>query len=191
MNRSMMKTLRTWTPRLAPAVLTAVLLLAGMPGALAAGKRSPGWIDSSPFIDAFGDEAVSVEVSLGGALLKTLCGIDPELKEMCGGLDSIYALILALEDSDKGDLARTMMRDTERKLVRDGWEILARVRDEDGEFKILTLSDGEAIEGLLVMGIEREGPSLVFANISGLLDLAAIAEIGEELDIPGLDRIGD
>jgi hypothetical protein len=36
-----------------------------------------------------------------------------------------------------------------------------------------------------------DGGELVFANIAGVLDLASIARLGETLEIPGLDQVGE
>ena len=54
---------------------------------------------------------------------------------------------------------------------------------------MLVLSDGEVIQGLTVMVIDMEEGELVFANIAGTLDLAAIQEIGDGLGIPGIEDL--
>ena len=57
---------------------------------------------------------------------------------------------------------------------------------------MLALSDGEAIQGLVVMVVDRSeegGAELVFANIAGAIDLAAIQQIGEGFNVPGLDGL--
>ena len=47
-----------------------------------------------------------------------------------------------------------------------------------------------AILGLVVM-VAGDDNEFVFANIAGTLNLAAIAKLGESLDIPGLDELGN
>ena len=45
----------------------------------------------------------------------------------------------------------------------------------------------ETIRGLVVMGLDGGDHKLIFTNVAGVLDLAAIERIGEELDVPGLE----
>ncbi len=37
--------------------------------------------------------------------------------------------------------------------------------------------------------VNHEEAQVIFANVAGVLDLAAIEKLGEELDIPGLDEL--
>jgi hypothetical protein len=81
------------------------------------------------------------------------------------------------------------MREMEARLLNDGWERVARIRDEDTEVKVLVLNDDEAIHGLVVMVADHDEGEMVFANIAGVIDLAAISAIGQSLDIPGLQNL--
>jgi hypothetical protein len=152
-------------------------------------KPVRGLVAGTAFIDAFGDDAVTLEVTLPKSLLNVIVGADPELKTLAGGLESIYALILDLKDKAAVDKARGMVRDVEKKLVADGWERMARIRDEEAEIKVLVLVQNEdTIDGLVVMIVNAEDdePNLVFANIAGPIDLAALEKLGDEVDLPGL-----
>ena len=174
--------------------MTSCLLLVLVSSPAVAEKKSldkvPGYVDGAAFVELAGDDAVTVEVSIHGGLLKMLASVDPELEELVGGLESIHAVILEMEDDETATRIRDLMRQTERQLMSKGWERLARVRDDEAEVKVLILNDEEAILGLVVMvaGDENE---FVFANIAGTLNLAAIAKLGESLDIPGLDELGN
>jgi hypothetical protein len=168
----------------------ALLLLcavAGAPSSQAA--KGLGFVDSQPFIDIAGEDAVMVEVNLSGALLQTLGKMNADLHELVGGLESIHAVVLQLNGPDRSESARRTIVDIEKGLKKRSWQRLALVREEDGEVRILTLSDGEAIQGLVVMVIDMEEGELVFANIAGTLDLAAIQEIGDGLGIPGIEDL--
>ena len=152
----------------------------------------PGFVDGTQLIDIVGDDAVVVEVSLGKSLLKMMTGADPDLKEHLGGLESIYALIVDLSDAQVAGRAREEVRAIERRLIDDGWERIARIKETDAEIKVLVLlHDEELIEGLVVMvfSLEDDEPVLVFANIAGLMDMKAIEDLGEEFDLPGLDEL--
>ncbi len=151
--------------------------------------KVPGYVDGAAFVELAGDDAV-VEISIHGGLLKMLASVDPELEEMAGGLESIHAVIVEAENKETNRQLVDLMRRTESRLMGQGWERLARVKDDETEIKVLVLYDEEAILGLVVMVI-GDDDEFVFANIAGTLNLAAIAAIGESLDIPGLDELGN
>jgi hypothetical protein len=175
------------------AILATLLLFVGP--ASAAGIR--GCIDNDDFIDLAGDDAVMMEINLSGALLSALSRIDPELHQLVTGLKSIQAVILDLSSGgESAELdealvarARRLASATDKSLRGRGWERIARVRDGGDEIKVLVLNDDEVINGLVVMVLDKDDGQLVFANICGTLDLAAIQAIGEGFDIPGLDQI--
>jgi hypothetical protein len=151
----------------------------------------PGFVDGSGFLELAGRDAGTVEVNLHGALLRALLAWDPELKELVSGLESIHAVILDVERRDSYEKVKDLMHRTERKLLDRGWERLARVRDAETNVTVLVLNDEETVQGLVVMvGGDDEG-ELVFANIAGVIDLAGIARLGETLEIPGLDQVGE
>jgi hypothetical protein len=167
--------------------LLLVCAVAGAPVSQAAKGR--GYVDSKPFVDIAGEEAVMVEIDLSGAILKTLAGINEDLHDLVGGLESIHAVVLTLNGSGRSERARKTILEIEKDLKQRSWQRLALVREEDGEVRVLTLSDGEAIHGLTVMVIDMEEGELVFANIAGKLDLAAIEQIGDGLGIPGIEDL--
>jgi len=41
----------------------------------------------------------------------------------------------------------------------------------------------------MVFSVEDDEPVLVFANIAGVIDMKALEDLGEELDLPGLDEL--
>ena len=171
-----------------------VCLLLGSP-ALAESKKAPpgpGFVDGAKLIDIVGDDAVMVEVSLPRAMLKMVAGSSSGLDNQFGGLESIYALIVDLSDADAAGRARAEVREIERRLIDDGWARIARIKETDAEIKVLVLMhDEEMIEGLVVMifSVEDNEPVLVFANIAGVIDMKALEDLGEELDLPGLDEL--
>jgi hypothetical protein len=165
-----------------------VCALAAAP-ATAADGHGPGYVDGKAFKEIAGEDAVTVEINLSGALLQTIARANEDLYELIGGLESIHAIVLDLGGSGATERARKTILDIEKRLQKRAWERIALVREEDGEVRILVLADGEAIQGLAVMVIDMEEGEMVFANIAGELDLAAIQSIGESLEIPGLDDL--
>jgi hypothetical protein len=167
--------------------LLLVCAVAGAPAAQAAKGR--GFVDSKPFVEIAGEDAVMVEIDLSGAILQTLAGINEDLHDLVGGLESIHAVVMELNGSGRSDRARKTILEIEKDLKQRSWQRLALVREEDGEVRVLVLADGEAIQGLTVMVIDMEEGELVFANIAGTLDLAAIQQIGDGLGIPGIEDL--
>jgi hypothetical protein len=155
-------------------------------------EKHPGYVDCSMLQGLGGDDAGSVEVTLHGALLKALLSVDPELKQLAGGLQSIHAVVVDL-GQDRADLfekGRAQLLRAEKSLVGRGWERITKIQDSGANVSVLVLSDEEKIDGLVVLVAGEDG-ELVCANIAGDVDLAAIAKLGEKLDIPGLDDLKD
>lgn len=165
-----------------------VLVLAVAP-ALAASK-SAGYVDPQTFIDiAGGDENVAVQVTIGSWLIKPIIEADPDLKALAGGLESIEVVILDLSRQGSAARAKDVLRETESRLRKQGWERLVLVREEDAEVHVVVLGGEDRVEGLVAMVIDMGDNTLVFANIAGTIDLAALQRISETWDIPGLDEI--
>ncbi|MHC4502973.1 MAG: hypothetical protein ACYTFI_06690, partial [Planctomycetota bacterium] len=54
----------------------------------------------------------------------------------------------------------------------------------------LRIAPWRLISTVVVLVADAEGEEVVFANIAGAIDLAAIAALGETFEIPGLDQVG-
>lgn len=173
-------------------VLLALARTAALPvRAAERGAPATGLVDGSAFVELLGEDALTLEVSLQGPLLKAITRVDDQLARMASGLESIHAVILKLGDEPTEKKVRERIRETETRLSRQGWQRLARVRDEGSDVVVLVHSDEKTIGGLVVMIIDDDEHQLVFANVSGVLDLAAIEKLGAELDLPGLDELSD
>jgi hypothetical protein len=173
--------------------LVAALLLACAP-ALAQAKslrQVPGYVDGSALLELAGEDNLRLEVSISGTLLKTLTTWDPELHELTAGLHSIHAVVIDVEDPEVAARAKKAMRRTQSELQSRGWERVALVREEDSEIHVHVLSDEKAIQGLVVMIVDssEDEPAIIFANVAGTVDLAAIQRIGEGFGVPGLSDL--
>jgi hypothetical protein len=153
--------------------------------------KHPGFVDGSAFLALAGEDTTTVEVNLHGSILRAVLAFDPELKELVAGLESIHAVILGYEENGRAAKALDLMRRTERKLIDRDWEVLTRVKDGESNVTVLVLNDEESIQGLVVLVADAGGHEVVFANIAGTVDLAAIAKLGESLEIPGLDQVDE
>jgi hypothetical protein len=179
----------------AAAVVVAALVVSGVSYANpptageAAPPRSPGFVDGSSLLALAGEDAVTVEVALSGAILQALVRVDPEVASATQGLESIHALILEIKDAERADRVRKRMLVIEEDLLGKGWQRLARVRDDGAHVRVLARGDGKAIQGLVVMVADESEHEIVFANLAGAIDLEAVAKIGASFDVPGLDEI--
>ena len=169
--------------------VSACAVLAGFP-ALAAKEKidSPGYVDASLYTDLVDDDCLRLQVWMPGSLVRTLAKVDPDLYELVKGVEAIQAVILDLDCGEpKG--VRDIVRKQESALLETGWERLVLVREEDAEIRVLVLNREELINGLVVFVHDRDEGELVFVNIAGTVDLAAIQRIAEGFDIPGLKDI--
>ncbi len=155
-------------------------------------KSSRGVVDGSDFAKLADDGDMLIEVTLSGALLKMAAGaIGSEVEgaeELLLGIESISAVVVGVGNDD--ERAERMIRELGDRLMEEGWDRLARVRQEDVRVSVFILpgKDG-VIEGITVVVSEKSENTLVFANIAGRIDLNLIAKFGSNLDIPGLEHL--
>jgi hypothetical protein len=156
---------------------------------------SPGYVDGSAFATLAGPDSQLVEVNIPVSLLRALARgaeKDKDAAEMLRQLESVHAVIVGL-DKDPGRVARAekMVADLEAQLRRTGWEPLARVRESGEKVAVFVRNNDKTIDGLTVLVFDRGESQLVFANISGVIDLERIGALADTFDIPGLDDIGN
>ena len=149
----------------------------------------PGYVDGAVFLELFGEDSVTLEVSISRSLIKIMTAAHPDLKELAGGLESIHAVVIEAAEPAAAERARKAIREIDRRLAKQGWDRVARVRERTAEVKVLVLNDDESIQGLVVMVVDPDEGEVVFVNIAGRLNLEAIQKIGGGLKIPGLENI--
>jgi len=135
-------------------------------------------------------EIAVVEVTIPRSLLKAISRADEgdeEGSDEAFGLEWVGAVILEIEDPAVQEKARAFFTDTERRLVKEGWERLARIREEGARVNVFILNGGETIRGVVVM-VAEDG-AYVFTNLAGRIDPELLSELSEEMDVPGLDQI--
>ncbi len=157
----------------------------------AAMRSHPGYVDFS-LLDRLGQEP-KVEVNLRDPMLglvgKFIGEEDPELKNLLASLKLVRVRVYTVTPGNvKGLLAAGS--ETSKRLDRDGWERVVRVREEeelvDVYFK--PAKNAEWIEGVLVIAV-GEDDEAAFVNIVGTIRPEDVARIGEHLDIEGMDRV--
>ncbi len=177
--------------------LLSVVLAARQPARAADREESRlrGFVDGSAFLSLEGEDSQMVEIHLGPTLLGAItrgAKDDKDAASLLGGLRSVSAYIVGLDkDPDRIAKATKLFREIEERLVRDGWERLARIRDKGDRVNVFVLGGDRTVDGLVVLVFDREEKQVVFANLAGSLDLAKLDRLHESLDIPGLDELSD
>jgi len=149
----------------------------------------PGFVDKKEFVGAVGDEDVQIEIWLPGSLLRIVKGVDPELGDLVDGLELAQAVVVETDDPAKAKLLVDKLKTTEARLLKRGWVRLAKIQDGSEQIRVLILNGETTIEGLTVMISDADAGEFIFANVAGLIDLAAIQRLGSKMNIPGLDQI--
>jgi hypothetical protein len=169
------------------ALVAALIALPSSPRA----AEAQGFVDGSIFKEIAGEQAVTVEVSIGKNLLRAFAPAAQDLKDLILGLDSIHAVILDLgevpDPAGKLRRARERIVEMDERLKGRGWERLALVREGSETVRVLVLPAQDKIQGLVVMAADDE--EVVFVNVAGVIDLARLGEIGEAFQVPGLDAL--
>jgi hypothetical protein len=176
------------------------LILLGSQATLAARAESPaisgGYVDGAMFREMVDDSKDVVEVNLDGAILQALAksgshdhdGDDAkDTKDLFGKLKSIHAVIGTVKGSAADALA--LVKKTDQRLVAAGWQRITRVTDATSTITVLTHTVADHVDGLVALIFDSEDKELVFANLAGEIDVTKLGEIGERLNVPGLDQV--
>ena len=176
-------------------VLVLLAAIAALPFAMAQAAESaaashPGYVDGAMFRTLVDDDKEVVEVNLEGPTLRALCNKkddDPDARELYCQLKAIHAVIGTVRGPAANAL--TLVQQTDQKLIASGWQRIARIKDETSSVSVLIHVSGEQIDGLVALIFDSEDKAIVFANLAGAIDLNRIEEIGDRLNVPGLDHI--
>jgi hypothetical protein len=177
--------------------LLSVLLAAGPPTPAAEREESRlrGFVDGSAFLSLESEDSEVVEIHIGPTLLGAIAGAakdDGDAAAILHGLRSVSAYIVGLgKDAERTAKATKLFREIEERLVREGWERLARVRQKGDRVNVFVLGGGKTVDGLVVLVFDRDEGQVVFANLAGSLDLAKLDRLHETLDVPGLDELSN
>lgn len=129
--------------------------------------KLPGYIDLEK-IEIPDKAGELMDVSIGPALLKIVQGDDSWEKDSDGFLGGIVSVrIKSFEvGHDAFEKVRPIMDEIEKKLKRENWEMLVRVKDDDQTVNVSMKLEGEKIVGILVMAVDP-GDDVMFVNVVG------------------------
>jgi len=159
-----------------------------IPAAALAG--SPGYVDGSFVSDYAREDGTFVEVHLDEQLIELLAGpastYDEAAGEIAAGLESVRAMVVELREG-AGEEVLDEVRGLQARLVSDGWQNVARVRDGSDHVFVMLKSEGQDLVGVTVLVVNES--ELVFTNVAGRIDLDQLARLAESYEIPGLDAL--
>lgn len=150
----------------------------------------PGYV---PFAELglFPRENLSVEVNLGGGLIKLVAAAtkkeDPELSTLLSGLKNIQLQVLPLAEKEPGALKAKVERAV-RWLEDRGWTAVVKVHEGNEETFIYLKQSGEQIVGLTVLSF-TPGDEAALINIVGRIDPEQLSRLGEGLDLEPLKEV--
>ncbi len=168
----------------------AVVSIASAHAAGGSAASHPGFVDGAVFRTLIDEDKEIVEINIEGPTLQALCNKkddDPDARELFCQLKAIHAVIGSVRGPAANAL--TLVRQTDEKLAASGWQRITRIKDENTWVSVLTHVTGDQIDGLVALIFDSEDKEIVFANLAGPVDLTRLGEIGDRLNVPGLDHI--
>ncbi len=153
-----------------------------------------GFVDPGCLLDLADEypEITTVEVTIPRSLLRAV-GLgfkeNPDLQKLVFGLEWVGAVVIETENPEIAAVATACLKKTERRLDKQGWERLARIREEGTNVNVMILNGGEEVRGVSVLISEPGEGTFVLTNLAGIINLELLGELSREMDLPGLDAI--
>ena len=177
-----MKTIKIMTIML---VLLFAVALFGQEESL---KKNPGYFNLDNIRTTFSDEP-TLEINLEGFLLSMAASAtkvaEPDLAEV---LDNLLYVRVERYDlpRDKRDEVQGKNGELAKKLDKEGWERVVRVRENEDDVYVYLKPENKKIVGIVVMAIEGS-KRVLFANIVCNIDPDQIGRLGNRWDLNHLD----
>jgi len=133
-----------------------------------------------------------VEIKVSTSLIQMAARItedsEPEVAKILGGLKSIRVNVLEFGEDEETQI-KQRVETIRGQLDQEEWERVVTVKEDETDVGIYAkLNGSEAIEGLVVTVIE--GEQVVLVHVDGKIKPEELAQVGERLNLPPLQRIG-
>lgn len=150
-----------------------------------------GGIDFGSFTPS--EQGTFVEIKVNKSLISMAARItqdsEPELSEILGGLNSIRVNVMEYGESEASEIQKRM-GSIRSQLDERQWERVVTVKDDEADVVIYArVKAEEALEGLVVTVIESGNAVLV--HVDGRIRPEELARVGERLNLPPLENLGD
>lgn len=153
---------------------------------------NPGYIDFFKYITV-GAEDSTVEVNIKGPLLKLaasiLKGHDEAVSKLIESVQLVNVHVYEVNEENREPFADSV-KAIAQNLTDRSWEQLVTVKDGDENVAVFAnMPSGDAIAGVVVS--VSSGKEAVFINVVGNVAIESLAELGKQLNIPKLDKVGE
>ena len=172
---------------------TSIALVAAAPLQAADGYESnPGYLNFEKYIGMHAEES-KVEVQVKGPLLRLAASIveaqNEDVSKLISSVELVRVHVYELTEDNREQFADSVASIAEN-LKSQNWEQLVTVKDGDENVAVFAnMPSEDAIAGIVVS--VASGKEAVFVNVVGNVAIEALAELGKQLNIPQLDKIGE
>jgi hypothetical protein len=128
----------------------------------------------------------NIEINLSGELIRLVgkaAKNDREAAKLLEMLEGVYVRGYHSSDADLGEVNRYY----ENKLKKEGWDVIAKVKENDEIVEVHTLFDQDIVNGffIIVAGTERA----IFVNVFGRINPEQIGKLLDSLDVGDLGNV--
>ena len=150
----------------------------------------PGYIDLDQI--QIPDNAADVtEVDIGPGLINMIRQFSGENEEVKKKMEGFFSIRVKSFDIDEKstEAIRPIINDIEKKLKKEKWEKLVRVKEGEEVTNVsIKYSDKGKMQGLLVMSLEPNVEAS-FVNIVGSIDFDMLGDLGVDIDASAMDSL--
>ena len=171
--------------------MTRFLLAALLAALAAAAPRAQTPVFYAARLDALFSRPPTVEVNLGGALLRVAAsGAEDGAVDILRGLRSIVVRVYALDAARDGLAGH--LAGLEAEMAAGGWSTLVRVRpgdDDPDDVWVYVRESGDVFDGMAVLSLDHDAGDASFVFIDGPIDPAHVGRLGGRfgVDVDGAD----
>ena len=155
-------------------------------------ESNPGYINFDQYIGLHAEDS-KVEVQLKGPLLRLAASIveaqNEDVSNLISSVELVRVHVYEVNEDNREEFAESV-NSIAKNLTDRNWEQLVTVKDGDENVAVFAnMPTEEAIAGIVVS--VSSGDEAVFINVVGNVALESLADLGKQLNIPQLDKIGD
>jgi len=157
----------------------------------AAVKKHPGYIDLEQ-IKIPADAGEVTDINIGPGLMRMLAALgdeDQDIERQMKDFFSIRVRSFEMHPEMMESILETM-QDIEKKLEKEKWESLIRVKNRDERVNVSIKYDTKnRMQGLLIMAMDPDDEEVTFVNLVGKINIGDLANLGVGLNGSALDSL--
>lgn len=151
-------------------------------------ETNPGYINFEKYVGMHAEES-KVEVQLKGPLLRLAASIveaqNEDVSNLISSVELVRVHVHEVTEDNREQFAESVAKIADN-LIDQNWEQLVTVKD--GDENVAVFANMPSDEAIVVS--VASGEEAVFINIVVNVAIEALADLGKQLNIPQLDKIG-